>query len=221
MHLANLQYNDDFPSQADQTSLGNANANANVKHIARGTANENIAVSAVTKRNNDRRPLGSGVKRKRKINLAVIATADEITIALTNENEEAFNTNNCMKKSCHIELINEIKAKDNISPNIPLLEVTICRQTLNKVLNSDGFVGHCSPLTPIEPPSVRIIIQMARITQCITHTQGLNLVNNIIKDITGQHDLMEFKAKYSSSAKNRGIVGGGYWQGFKNAFNCE
>ena len=140
-----------------ETRLGNVNVNL----IAGNTANDTIATFFVVKRNRGGRPLGSSVKRKREIDLDIVATANEITIVFKNEKKEVFSTNKRMNKGHLTKLVNEIKAKNNISPDIPILEDTIRRQTLRKVLYYNGIGGHHSPLTPIDPTIVSAIIQMA------------------------------------------------------------
>ena len=176
------------------------------------TANETIAAS--TKRKNGGRPLGSSDKRKRENNISVVATTNEITIAFNSEKQAAFDNKKRMKKGRLTELINEIKSKNNIATSIKIQENTIRRRSQRGKMYSDGVGGHQSPLTPIEPTIVSTIIQMARIRQCLTPSQGLKLVNDIIKDTPVQQDLEDFKTKFSLS-KNPRSVGSGYWRGFK------
>ena len=64
-----------------------------------------------------------------------------------------------MKKGRLTELINEIRVKNKISPDIIILPDTICRKSARGVMYSDGCGGHQSPLHPIETTIVSTIIQ--------------------------------------------------------------
>ena len=65
---------------------------------------------------------------------------------------------------------------------------------------------------------VSIILQMCRIHQSLTPTQGLSLVNSVIHGTQIQKDLIEWKTRYSytdGDAAVDGQVGYGYWQRFR------
>lgn len=77
--------------------------------------------------------------------------------------------------------------------------------------------GQISPLLPIEPTIVSVIIQLARIRQCINPTQVISLINSMIKDSPVQDDLIKFKKStgITGELEDIGKVGFGYWRGFK------
>ena len=61
---------------------------------------------------------------------------------------------------------------------------------------------------------VSTIVQMARIHQSLTPTQGLALINNKIEVTSEQAALATFKTKYyRSNSADFGKVGQGYWRG--------
>ena len=72
--------------------------------------------------------------------------------------------------------------------------------------------GIKSPLLALEPTIVSIIIQMARIRQCLTPSRGIRLVNALIDGTQHQKEFTDWKAKHCSDVK--GSVGRGYWRGF-------
>ena len=53
--------------------------------------------------------------------------------------------------------------------------------------------GKISPLQRMEPTVVEIILQMARIRQCLTPSKGLQLINSLIKGTQLQKDLIAWK----------------------------
>ena len=69
-----------------------------------------------------------------------------------------------------------------------------------------------SPLLRIEPIIVSIIVQMARMRQCLTPSKGLLLVNSLISGTKIQQDLMEWKR--TNTPNSTGTVGRGYWRKF-------
>jgi len=74
--------------------------------------------------------------------------------------------------------------------------------------------GHLSPLLPIEPTIVQIIIQLSCIYQCNNPSQGLMLINSIIEGTPAQSDLIEWKLKIGCFRSDLGRAGAGYWRGF-------
>jgi len=116
----------------------------------------------------------------------------------------------CPKGS--INLINSIKKKNNIPDDVKIVESTIRQRVKRKRIFTNGSRGHESPLLPIESTVVRLIIQLSRICQCLTPSQGLSLVKLLIKDTPVQGDLISFKATFYSNAD--GEVGSSYWRTF-------
>jgi len=69
-------------------------------------------------------------------------------------------------------------------------------------------IGVKLPLLELEPMIVSIIIQMARIRQCLTPSRGIRLVNSLIAGTHHQNEIMNWKDTHCSSSK--GSVGRGY-----------
>ena len=77
--------------------------------------------------------------------------------------------------------------------------------------------GHTSPLLSIEKAAVATIIQMCRIRQSLSASQGVALVNSLIEGGEEQKKLVEWKIKNSHTSLDFTIlshVGPGYWHGF-------
>lgn len=74
-----------------------------------------------------------------------------------------------------------------------------------------------SPLLPVEPKIVTVIIQLARIRDCIRPSLGIQLVNSMIDGTPVQKALMEHKKALGTVGYDDtlGKVGAGYWRGFK------
>ena len=71
--------------------------------------------------------------------------------------------------------------------------------------------GLYSPLLPMEQAVVDIVIQMARIRVCLRPSDGIRLVNSMLKESNLQDKLIEWKNKYSHSEGNMGGVGASMW----------
>ncbi len=73
--------------------------------------------------------------------------------------------------------------------------------------------GRETPLAPIEPIIVEIILQMARIRQCLTPSRALRLINELIDGAKIQQDLIKWK-KTNTCSKDGEFGQGFYWYGF-------
>ena len=79
--------------------------------------------------------------------------------------------------------------------------------------------GGCySPMLSLEPTLVTLIIQMSRIRQCLSPSDGLQLANSLVKPGSPVEDaIIEFKKRYGHPNTNDcrgGLLGPKYWQGF-------
>lgn len=72
--------------------------------------------------------------------------------------------------------------------------------------------GLSSPLLPIEPTILELILWMAKIRESLSTSQAIQLVNDVIQDTNHQHKLIQWKEKYCRTAEP--TVGEGYWRGF-------
>jgi len=68
-------------------------------------------------------------------------------------------------------------------------------------------------LADIEQDVVSVMIQMARLHQCVTPSQAIQLIHGMIKGTDAQRKLISWKRKYSFGCS--GDVGSQYWRNFK------
>ena len=95
-----------------------------------------------------------------------------------------------MRKGQLKDIITQVKSKKGI--DIEILPSAIRRRLERKSLQSHHVAGgQISPLLRIELTVVEIIVQMARIRQCLTPSKGLQLVNSLINGTKLQQDLIE------------------------------
>ena len=104
---------------------------------------------------------------------------------------------------------------ENISPLA--IRRRVDRQSLECHHLAGG--GQVSPLAEIEPIVVGIILQMARIRQCLNPSKGLALVNSIIEGTKVQDNLKKWKQK--NTPNSTGTVGQGYWRSFLKRYKNQ
>ena len=110
-----------------------------------------------------------------------------------------------------VRIINEVKEKRGII--VKISPSAIRRRVDRKSLQCHHLAGgQVSPLAKIEPTILGIIIQMARMRQCLTPSRGLSLINSLIKDTPIQGELVAWKA--TNTPNTSGVVGRGYWRSF-------
>ena len=102
-----------------------------------------------------------------------------------------------MKKGRLTEIIKQVIARINLPEDTEMKEEIIWQRLKRGAIFCVNGKCYSSPLLPLEPTFVSIIIQMAHIHQCLTPSQGLCLVNSLIKNTPAQQDLIKFKEKYS------------------------
>ena len=169
-----------------------------------------IEIDAV--RNLGGRPKGT-TDKKRKISEAnLVATVNEIALEYNNALQHNKRQKRRMKRGSLTSLIARIKAKNNVGADVIIAEETIRQRIKRDAVFTNGGRGHDSPLLPLEPTIVKIIIQMSRIRQCVTPSQGLKLVNSMILGTPVQDNLVRFKERMCSNSD--GTVGTSYWRGF-------
>ena len=104
-------------------------------------------------------------------------------------------------------------SKENNLHGVSITPSAIRRRFYRKrIVNHHLAGGQESPLAPIEPIIVEIILQMARIRQCLTPSRALRLVNDLIDGTKIQQDLIQWKK--NNTCSEDGKVGQGYWYGF-------
>ena len=116
-----------------------------------------------------------------------------------------------VRKGLLDEIIEEVRNKKGIKENISprAIRKRVPRNSLN---NHHLAGGQVSPLQRIEPIIVNIIVQMARMRQCLTLSKGLLLVNSLIIGTRIQSELVAWKKK--NTPNFTGTLGRGYWVNF-------
>ena len=159
------------------------------------------------------RPIGSTLLKREHTELSVIATKNEIATTFKRMRKESGKKR--LKRGCLDELIKSVKQKNNLPDDLTISKQSI-RQRLKPSQNLvvvNSHPGHTSPLADIEQDVVNIMIQMARLRQCVTPTQAIQLINAVIKGTTAQKKLESWKEKFSFGSEGR--IGQSYWSNFK------
>ena len=110
------------------------------------------------------------------------------------------------------DIIDQVKRKRNIMDADISPAVIRRRFYRGSIENNHLAGGQESPLRAIEPIMVEIILQMARIRQCLTPSRALRLINDLIDGTKIQQDLIKWKE--TNTCNGHGKVGKGYWYGF-------
>ena len=135
------------------------------------------------------RPVGSTKAKKEETQKNIIAAKNEIAKKFASIKDAAKKKRERVKHGTLVRLINEVKDKRGVSAKI--LPSAIRRRIDRQSLHSHHLAGgQVSPLAKIEPTILGIIIQMARMRQCLTPSRGLSLINSLIKDTPIQQELL-------------------------------
>jgi hypothetical protein len=112
-------------------------------------------------------------------------------------------------------LIRDTKTAKGIPKDYYISEKTIKARIIRKKLHPP-HPGTSSPLEGAEEAVVQILIQMGNIRQPLTATEGLQLMNGLIKNQDLQRKLIDFKLKrrMKGDLEHLGRVGKSYWNGF-------
>ena len=90
------------------------------------------------------------------------------------------------------KIIKEVKLEKNLQHDVKITPSAIRKRFYRgKTENHNMAGGHKTPLLKIEPIIVEIILQMARIRQCLTPSKALHLINDLIDGTQVQQDLVE------------------------------
>ena len=176
------------------------------------TSVTDLAVIASDDRKRGGRPDGATYKMKQMCELATIAAKYEI---LMTYNEDKKNAGKKRLPTGHLtKIIARIKRTHSLGADVNISEACI-RQRYKKARFGvgDSKPGPSSPLRKYEDEFVQVMIQMARMRQALSPSEGISLINSLIEGTQAQKDLIAFKKK--SSYGDSGTVGVGYWRGFK------
>ena len=120
-----------------------------------------------------------------------------------------------MKKGRLLEIIKEV-TNDNSLP-YAIDTSSIWQRFKRNKLMIIARPSQISPLLPIEPNSVSVIIKLDCIWQCSSPTLGLLLINSKIQCTTVREDLIWNKQRVSTTGdiETLGKASKGYWRNFK------
>ena len=169
-----------------------------------------IESGAQTKERNVGRPQGTTALDRKRQKDKEIQCKNAITIKFKAAKKEAERRNKRVTKG-KLEKIIETEKKIFGLTTTKISKSTIRTRVLKNALICT-HAGQCSPLQKIEPILVQIIVQMARIRQPLTPSEGLQLVNSLIDGMHIQQELIQWKRKFSINSY--GYVGTGYWNAF-------
>ena len=106
-----------------------------------------------------------------------------------------------LKNNTLKDIIDDVKKKRSLPDNVEI-KTDFVRQRISRgnkfVVTTKG--GVTTSLYALEPTIVTIIIQMARIRQCLSPSKAIELVNSIIKGMPIQNELVKWKKKHCFNA---------------------
>ena len=158
------------------------------------------------------RPSGSTCANKETKRKRLIDAKNEVASRYAKMTEKAKKSKkDRVSKGSLVQLIDDVRRKRNIKEQIS--PMAIRKRVYRNSLESHHMAGgQVSPLVKIEPVIVSIIVQMARMRQCLNPSKGLLLVNSLISGTKIQKELIEWKKKNTPNCT--GTVGRGYWRKF-------
>ena len=168
-------------------------------------------VSSTNSHMNIGRPVGSTEAKKRERKQELIEAKNEVATTYATILSERKIKNKRIEKGMLSTIINDVKGKRGIQDSISPCAIRK-RVKRNSLINRHLAGGQVSPLERIEPIIVSIIVQMARMRQCLTPSKGLLLVNSLISGTKIQEELVEWKQR--NTPNFTGTVGRGYWRQF-------
>jgi len=182
-------------------------------NLEKSTISSALTMSTVSFESDFRlgRPVGSTDEKKCRDRKKIIDAKNEIVKKIAAA-KNTLKEGKRMKRGKLKQIIKSVSVKRGVSNKI--LPGAIRRRVeQNSLVNYHVGGGQVSQMQKIEPTIVEIILQMARIRQCLTPSTGLQLVNSLIKDTTTQKDLLEWK-KRGNSNNMEGYLRRGYWRRF-------
>lgn len=109
-------------------------------------------------------------------------------------------------------IINEVKKRRKLDVDITkkFVRQRISRGTISVYTPS----GPDSPLAPLEPKILNLILSMAEIREPLRPSRCIQVINDLIKDTPTQQKLIEFKTqmKCPTTHTPTNCIGHGYWQ---------
>ena len=142
-----------------------------------------------------------------------IDARDKITVRFVHETKH-LRKHSRLKRKIFTKIFNEEKQSFKLNDTFDYPYDSLRTRIKRGKLRSNG---RDSPLKPIEPKILMLIKCMNNIKRSLTLTDGINLVNDLIKDTPVQKALIEWKMKRKCIPNNEinlGKIGLGYFQNF-------
>jgi len=172
----------------------------------------NVSSTQETSTRKAGRPVGSTEAKKETTRKNIIEAKNEVTRRFAAVKEVAKKRKERVKHGVLMRLIDEVSDKRGVNKE-KILPNAIRRRVDRHSLHCHHLAGgQVSPLARIEPTIIGIIVQMARMRQCLTPSRALSLINSLIKDTPIQQELIAWKA--TNTPNTSGTVGKGYWRNF-------
>ena len=163
------------------------------------------------------RAKGDTKDKRKKCADAIIAARNEITMLFCEElKKKKCKRKTRVAKGVFDLIVKDVKRRRNLPDTFQMSYYTARQRIMRNKIFCD-HKGHTSPLISIEKAAVTTIIQMCRIRQSLSPSQGVALVNAMIGGGEEQHNLIEWKKRnshYNEDVTVLGQVGPGYWAGF-------
>jgi len=98
-------------------------------------------------------------------------------------------------------LVSQVKSSNDLGEDV-LISSACVRQQYKKarVFLEGSKPGPTSPLHSCEDEFVRVLIQMARMRQALSPSEGVSLINSMILGTQTQMDLIAFKERHCSNS---------------------
>ena len=171
----------------------------------------NVSSNAAKSTKGIGRPIGTTEEKKKKDENTLISVKNEISQKYAALKGKAARKGTRVKPGTLKDVIKTVKSIRGVTVDIS--PDAIRRRIHRKKLTSHHVAGgQVTPLMRIEPVVVEIILQMARIRQCLCPSKGLELVNSLIKGTPLQEELVQWKSR--NTPNDTGTVGVGYWRNF-------
>ena len=157
------------------------------------------------------RHVGTTIKAKEETERKIFLAKNIITKRFSAERKRIHWEKN-VKCGTLKKITDEVKGELKLNKNVNISPSAIRQRYYRKKEVCHHVAGHISPLEKIEPTVISIIIHMGRIRQSLSPSQGLRLVNSLIKGTEIEKELVQWKQKFSNN--NSPSVGNGYWARF-------
>ena len=166
--------------------------------------------SDASKRSKGGRPIGTTIKAKEDRVRKSFQMKNEIAERFSAVKQKS-KKNRKVKSGTLKGIIEDVKNKYKLH-DIKISPSAIRQRLYRKKPICHHVAGRISPLESIEPTVISIVIQMARIRQSLSPSEGLRLINSLIKDTKIEDDLVYWKKKFSNNTSP--TVGLGCWSRF-------